>query len=397
MRMAVPATRWLRARASLPGFALFVAATVGACGGPIFANPPATHPVVTPVPSTMTRPPDPRPIELPRDDGPHDRLTEWWYYTGHLKAADGRRFGFEFVVFRAERGGFPVSWASHLALTDETGGTFHYAQRSEIGPQVDARTPDHPDEAFAFAIRGDPTDPAATRVPWSMAGGGGSDALRAFAGPDEVSGDAVDGFGISLALTARKPAVFHDGNGWIDFGPAGGSYYVSRTDMAATGTVTLGGSVLAVEGTAWFDHQWGDFISVGGGGWDWFAVNLEDGIDVMLSEVRAADGSYPLVYGTVVDAAGVGRTIGPQDLSVTVTSSWTSPITGTTYPAGWVLTLPAQDLVVRLRPTVPQQELDTRSTTGVVYWEGSQVVTATRGGRPLGGEAYVELTGYAGR
>ena len=76
---------------------------------------------------------------LPADDAPHDRLTEWWYDTGHLRAADGRRFGFEYVVFRAERGGFPVSWASHLALTDESGRTFSYAQRSEIGPQVAVR------------------------------------------------------------------------------------------------------------------------------------------------------------------------------------------------------------------------------------------------------------------
>ena len=92
---------------------------------------------MTPEPAATPRPPDPQPVVLPRDDGPHDRLTEWWYYTGHLAAEDGRRFGFEYVVFRAERGGFPVTWASHLALTDETGGRFHYAQRAEIGPQVD--------------------------------------------------------------------------------------------------------------------------------------------------------------------------------------------------------------------------------------------------------------------
>src|SRR6185369_15624520 len=104
-------------------------------------NAPAAHPVAavaTPAPSHAA---DPLPVELPRDDAPHDRLTEWWYDTGHLRAADGRRFGFEFVIFRAERGGFPVTWASHLALTDESAGTFRFAQRSEIGPQVDRSTP----------------------------------------------------------------------------------------------------------------------------------------------------------------------------------------------------------------------------------------------------------------
>ncbi|HSK52172.1 MAG TPA: lipocalin-like domain-containing protein, partial [Clostridia bacterium] len=106
-----------------------------ACGGtPILANPPAQAPVVV----TPTEPPvavaDPLPVELPRDDAPHERLTEWWYYTGHLRDLAGAEWGFEYVIFRAERGGFPVSWASHLAITDETGGRFHYGQRAEIGP-----------------------------------------------------------------------------------------------------------------------------------------------------------------------------------------------------------------------------------------------------------------------
>ena len=102
-----------------PIFVLAIALVVAACGGPVLANPPAARPVVTPAPSSSARPADPQAIVFPRDDGPHDRLTEWWYVTGHLRTADGHRFGFEDVVFRAERGGFPVSWASHLALTDE--------------------------------------------------------------------------------------------------------------------------------------------------------------------------------------------------------------------------------------------------------------------------------------
>jgi predicted secreted hydrolase len=385
-------------RALLLLVALALAAGTAACGGPVLANPPAAHPVVRPAPTASAPPRDPVPVVLPRDDGPHDRLTEWWYYTGHLRSADGRRFGFEFVVFRAERGGFPVSWASHLALTDETGDAFHYAQRSEIGPQVDT-SPSGPSGpvGFALAVTGfDPGRPAAlTGTPWTMAGGGGSDALSATATGPAVEGDPVTGFGIDLHLDARKPAVLHDGDGWIDFGPAGGSYYVSRTDMAATGTVALGDTLLRVDGTAWFDHQWGDFISVGGGGWDWFAVNLDDGTDIMLSLVRSADGTYPLVYGTIVDAAGRSRHLGPSDFLVDVTGHWTSPVTASTYPSGWRIRLPADGLTIALRPTVPGQELDTRATTGVVYWEGSQRVTAARDGVPVGGRAYVELTGYA--
>ncbi len=372
-----------------------VAVVAAACGGPVLANPPVGRPEITPAPAVGPRPADPLPVTLPADDAPHDRLTEWWYYTGHLRDETGGRWGFEFVVFRAERGSFPVSWASHLALTDEAGGQFHYAQRAEIGPQV-STTP-AAGGGFALGIRGlDISDPATfNRAPWTMAGSDGTDWLQAVAGAGEAAGDPSGGFGLSLDLATTKPAALHDGDGYVDFGPAGGSYYYSRTAMTAGGTITAGGRTLSVDGSAWFDHQWGDFIAVGAGGWDWFAINLDDGMDITLSLVRAADGSYPLVYGTLVDGAGATRSLDASAFSVVATGSWTSPVTGTTWPAGWTVTLPGENLEVRLQPSVAQQELDTRATTGVVYWEGSQRVSATRAGKALGGEAYVELTGYA--
>jgi predicted secreted hydrolase len=379
---------------------LGLALVVAGCG-PVLANAPAAHPVVTAAPSSTPRPPDPQPIVFPRDDGAHDRLTEWWYDTGHLVDANGHHWGFEFVVFRAERGAFPVSWASHLALTDEAGHQFHYAQRSEIGPQVDRNAAASPaavaSSGFDLAIRGlDPADPSTfTRAPWTMRGANGDDVLDATALPSEVRGDPAAGFGLSLTLAATKPPALHDGDGYVDFGPAGGSYYYSRTSMAAMGSITVGGTTLRVTGTAWFDRQWGDFISVGGGGWDWFALNLGDGTDVTLSMVRAADGSYPLAYGTLVAKDGSTRHLGASDFDVTVTRFWTSPATGAHYPAGWTVSIPSAGTSAQLTPTVAQQELDTRASTGVVYWEGSQVVSAMVGARNVGGQAYVELTGYA--
>ena len=358
----------------------------GCGGGPVLANPPVDRGVVaTPAP-TPTPADDPQPIAFPRDDAPHHRLTEWWYYTGHLRDEAGGRWGFEFVVFRAERGGFPVTWASHLALTDEAAGSFTYGQRSEIGPQVDASLPGA--GTFSFAIRGaSPLDPAwAGRSPWVMSNAARSDRLVATL----ESGDGID-----LNLLPTKPPALHDGDGWIDFGPAGGSYYYSRTRMTAAGSLIVDGGALPVEGIAWFDHQWGDFISVGGGGWDWFAVNLDDGTDLTLSLVRAADGSYPIVYGTIVDAPGTARHLARDAFTVASRGTWHSARTGATYPAGWAISLPAEGLEIALEPTVANQELDTRATTGVVYWEGSQTVQASRHGTSLGGEAYVELTGYA--
>ena len=138
----------------------------------------------------------------------------------------------------------------------------------------------------------------------------------AAAGKAETAGDPSGGFGLALDLAATKPPALHDRDGYVDFGPAGGSYYYSRTAMTAAGTITVGDRTLAVDGTAWFDHQWGDFISVGASGWDWFAINLDDGTDITVSLVRATDGSDPLVYGTLVDAAGGTRHLTADDVDV---------------------------------------------------------------------------------
>jgi RND superfamily putative drug exporter len=382
------APAWAR-RVPAVGLALLILVTplLAACSSPILAAPAAVHPTTPPAASAAPRPADPIPITLPGEDAPHDRLTEWWYYTGHLRDDAGGRYGFEFVIFRAERGGLPVSWASHLAITDETHDEFRFAQRTEIGPQVDRSTAGHFTLGFA------PTAGASDALAWAMDGGGGLDAISALA-PADAASPSTGLLGIDLQLREAKPAAFHDDDGWIDFGPAGGSYYYSRTAMTAKGDLVVDGKTIHVTGEAWFDHQWGDFIAVGGGGWDWFAVNLSDGTDLMLSLVRNADGSYPLVYGTIVDKAGVTRRLARDAFEVKVTDHWTSPATGATYPAGWRVTIPGEDLTIDLRPTVADQELDTRASTGVVYWEGSQVVSATRGTTRLGGEGYVELTGY---
>jgi predicted secreted hydrolase len=398
--MTAPTTRVLGGSWPVP--LLVVVLLAGACtsaGGPVLANPTAPRPSI-PTPSAQpSHRPDPVPVDLPRDDGPHDRLTEWWYYTGHLQAANGARFGFEDVIFRAERGAFPTSWVSHLAITDESGDRFVFSQRLQTGPGVDRspRAADGTPSGFDLALGpASTTGAAAAPSPWSMSGGGGTDHLAARLTSDEAALAGVPGgLAIDLALKSTKPAALHGENGWIDFGPAGGSYYYSRTSMTASGTLTLEGMTLAVSGSAWFDHQWGDFIAVGGGGWDWFAINLDDGTDLTLSLVRDADGSYPLIYGTVVAADGTVSHLDRAAFGVEVSRHWTSPATGATYPAAWSVTIPGLDLQVRLTPTVADQELDTRATTGVDYWEGSQRVAAMHAGKPLGGEAYVELTGYA--
>jgi predicted secreted hydrolase len=328
----------------------------------------------------------PAPVRFPRDHGPHDLLTEWWYYTGHLASQDGRRFGFEYVIFRAERDPFGVGWAAHLAVTDEQGGRFAYDQRAELGDRADRSVPD---EGFDLAIAGDVDPGIHGREPtWNMTGGLGDDRLAA---QGERSRDGL-AIGLELELHDEREPLLHGDDGYVTFDASTGSYYYSRPRMVASGVITLGDEELPVSGSAWFDHQWGDFLSVGTG-WDWFAVNLDDGTDLTVSVVRAPQGRDRLVYGTIRDEHG-SRSLVARDITVEVQGQWTSPWTAITWPAGWRLEIPGEGLVVELRPTVADQELDTRATTGVVYWEGSQVVHAERDGVVIGGAAYVELTGY---
>ena len=368
---------------------LMSAVLAAACSGPILANSPAStgapYEKPTPRPSAV----DPIAVSLPADDAPHDRLTEWWYVTGHLATLDGtREFGYEAVVFRAKRGQFPVTWASHIAITEkprgERAGSFSYDQRVEVGPQVYIAPIMSRAVSAAFAITGaNPLEPATLgRDPWVM-----------LVLPD--GGMEIGGNGLMLQLGAGRAPVLHDTDGWVAFADAGGSYYYSRTRMPTGGTLTIGGETLAVTGSSWFDHQWGDFIAIGGGGWDWFALNLSDGSDLMLSFVRAKDGSFPLVYGTWVGANGVVRHIEADQITLTSLGSWTSPHTGATWPSGWRVQIAQIGLDVTVTPELADQELNTLESTGVIYWEGANSVVGSLAGVPVTGRSYVELTGYA--
>src|SRR5258705_5669866 len=200
-----------------------------------------------------------------------------------------------------------------------------------------------------------------------MSGGDGHDQLSAVLSPTEAaSAGSPAGMGLDLKLGVEKPPALHNTIGWIDFGAGGSSYYYSRTAMTADGDITLDGAKVKVTGTGWFDHQWGDFIAVGGGGWDWFAVNLDDGTDLTLSLVRNADGTYPLVYGTLVARDGAVRNLPREAFEVEVTKRWTSPATGADYPAGWRGSIPGERLGIDLTPTPAAHELDTPATAAVV-------------------------------
>jgi predicted secreted hydrolase len=346
-------------------------------------------------------------VRFPEDEGPHNVLAEWWYYTGHLyadAAAGEQEFGFELVIFRGIRGDRPPGYAAHFAVTDLARGRFVYDQRQDVALNENATGTN------VAAARIDPSSAAqaapAPRPPGIVSlapAGGGFDLalggwwLRGALGHDRLLA-SMPGYGLDLQAQAVRPPALHLGDppwqpGLISFGPAGYSYYYSRTRMEASGTLTVDGAPLRVHGEVWMDHQWGDFLVLGGGGWDWFAANLRDGRDLTFSLIRNEQGQTVLGYGTLVTAAGESRHLPPAAFTLAPTGSWTSPRTGITYPSGWRLTLPGESIDLLVEPLLPDQELDTRASTGVIYWEGAVRLldAATRADQ---GRGYVELTGY---
>ena len=327
------------------------------------------------VPPPLPEPPPHRfdaaslpPIELPRDDAPHANLTEWWYVSGHLQTAEGDPFGFEFALFQSIRAGAPPGYAAHFAVTDIGRQRFQYGERTEV--------------ADPFAVP--PAQPAGLDLSvdgWTLRNVPGGFAISA----------GLETVALQVELIPTKPAAIHNETGVLDFSPFGWSYYYSYTRADVRGVLLDQGLPRHVTGTAWIDHQWGDFISVADGGWDWYSVHLDDGRDFTASVVRDEDGATVLQYGTLVGPAGETAHLRADDLEVQATGSWTSPRTGSVYPSGWTISVPGEGLRLRLEPLLLDQELDTRGSTGVVYWEGAVSVSGDGGEAGLG---YVELTGY---
>lgn len=317
------------------------------------------------------------PVRFPQDEAPHHDLTEWWYYTGHLHGQDaqGRKheYGFELVFFQTLRGQFQPFYAAHFAVSDITGGAFHYDQRADFVPPS------------AIPPTGSTSGFHVTLADWSAQGLNGRDQLTA----------SMPDFAINLALTGQKPAVLHGGNGIITYGPAGFSYYYSRPLMAVSGTLTDHGSPVAVTGQAWMDHQWGNFVSLAGSGWDWYSIQLDNNTEYMLYVIRDQHKHPISVFGTRVAPNGAATDVPASAIQTQSLTTWTSPHTVGVYPSGWRVSLPADAVALTLTPQLLDQELVTSASTGVAYWEGAVSIAGTAAGRPVSGLGYVELTGYA--
>lgn len=327
---------------------------------------------------------------FPRDHGSHDQFqTEWWYFTGHLSARNGRRFGYELTFFRRgidspDTRANPSSWAmrhlyfAHFALTDEANDRFQFAEKlSRAGiKKAGAQTESLDVWIDRWSVKAVSSDHQQFR-------------LQAQA----------ESFAIDLTVESQKPPVVHGINGVSRKGEHldHTSHYYSLTRLQSAGSVVVDGVPLSVTGLSWMDHEFGssdladDLV-----GWDWFSLQLENDHDIMAYGLRRADETFhPASSGTLVWPDGSSKFFSFDKIRLTVQRHWNSPISKARYPNQWIFSIPSEDIELKILPLMAHQELVTTGSTGVTYWEGAVDIMGQWKGHDVHGRGYVELTGYA--
>ena len=328
---------------------------------------------------------EPRVMQFPQDHGPHlDYQTEWWYYTGNLMTADGRRLGYQLTFFR--RGITPgvvnvrnSDWATnqiyfaHFAITDAKNNSHNETEIFERG---------------AAGLAGASGAPFRVWIDnWAAEG------VNRQASNVKLTAD--DGkMSLNLELDAAKPPVVHGENGVSQKTDAAGnaSYYVSMTRMPTQGTVRVNGETLAVTGDSWFDHEWGTTsLGANAAGWDWFSIQLDDNREIMFFQIRNKDGSIePFSSGTLVESDDSTKFLKRDDVKITPLEFWTNDFSQGKYPSKWRVEIPSANLDLTLTPLIADQEMRVSFT----YWEGAVNVAGTSNGKNVRGQGYVEMTGY---
>jgi predicted secreted hydrolase len=326
--------------------------------------------------------------EFPRDHFDHSGYqTEWWYYTGNVASADGRRFGFELTFFRQGVSRTATTTANsawdvhdlylaHLALSDLDGSHFYHSERTNrSGPGI----------AGVSA-----SDGRIWNANWQLQWNG-----------DEQKLEAIDPrFELHLTLRSGKAPVIQGENGVSQKAPGPGhaSHYISLTRLATSGTIELNGKTFQVTGLAWMDHEFFthqlDSEQIG---WDWFSVQLADKTELMLFRIRRKDGSVdPFSAATFVDAQGKSTHLSSTEFSLQPAgATWTSPATKATYPVQWKITVPKFGIELETKTPLPSQELTGSSgTLTPSYWEGAVTYVGTRASAKIQGAGYLEMTGY---
>ncbi|WP_280156618.1 carotenoid 1,2-hydratase [Piscinibacter sp. XHJ-5] len=327
----------------------------------------------------------PRVLAFPADFGAHpDTRTEWWYVTGTL-LSQGELRGFQITFFRS-RTAVPTTHPSRFAARQLL---FAHAALSDL-PQRRLRHDQRIARAGFGIAEASQRDTDVSLQGWSLRreGGSGPSRYRAVASSDTAR------FAVDLRLAATQPLLLQGEAGWSRKGPRPeqASHYYSEAQLAVSGTLRVDGRAWPVEGGAWLDHEWSDtLMDPQAVGWDWIGMNLDDGAAFMAFRLRRADGTALWAGGTFRGADGQTRSFASDAVAFAPGRVWTSPASRAAYPVEWTVTTPAGRFVVKA--LLDSQELDSRASTGSIYWEGLSELFDEAGRRV--GRGYLEMTGYA--
>ncbi len=324
---------------------------------------------------------------FPRDHASHpDYKIEWWYYTGNVKANDGRRFGYQVTFFRVGIDPAPTNpskWAirdlfmTHLAISDPSGQRYRYAEK---------------------LTRGGPGLAGAATGRYQVWNDDWTASLND-RGQHMLKANSPKA-GIEFTLDEGKAPAINGIDGISQKGAEAGnaSHYYSLTRMPTRGTLVVDGERFDVTGDSWMDHEFGtSFLEPGQRGWDWLSIQLSDNRELMIYQLRRADGSRdPRSSGTLVDGDGRTTHLGVNDFSLTPGRATFTSKNGAVYPVEWAISIPSEKLDLRVTTPLKDQELALERSTGVAYWEGAIDVSGSRAGRAVTGAGYLEMTGYFG-
>ena len=337
-----------------------------------------------------------RTFSFPQDHFSHPEFkTEWWYYSGHLQSLsqDKKSFGYQLTFFRTgliretklQKSKWSIQdlYFAHLAITDESKRRFEYLEKISRGSLGEAGASLYKTGGKTFRV---------WIEDWSVEG------------KDLVmqnhflkAGDKI--FGIELMLTPEKKPVIHGQNGISQKAEGEGyaSHYYSIPRLKTEGKIFLQKEGVPVQGISWMDHEFGSTqLREYQVGWDWFSLQLDKGLELMLYQIRQKNGKIdPYSSGTIMFHDGTNQRLPKKDFQIEVLKQWKSQKSGAIYPSKWRIKIPGHQIELTLSPTVKNQELVTKESTRVTYWEGSVKIDGKYQGDPIKGMGYVELTGYA--
>ncbi len=336
-----------------------------------------------------------RTFSFPQDHFSHPEFkTEWWYYSGHLYSQDKKSYGYQLTFFRTglnrktknQKSKWSIKdlYFAHLAITDESKKRFGYLEKISRGSLG---------EAGALPFKAGEKTFRIWMEDWSAEG----------TGPTMQNHSLKAGnknFGIELMLVPEKNPVVHGQNGISQKAEGEGfaSHYYSISRLKTEGKILLQNKEIPVQGISWMDHEFGSSqLREYQAGWDWFSIQLASGMELMFYQIRWKDGKVdPYSSGTIIFPDGTYQHLTKNDFQIEALDRWKSSKSGAIYPSKWKISVPHHKIELTLSPTVKDQELITKESTQVTYWEGSIKVEGKYRDSPIVGMGYAELTGYAG-